>query len=404
MRCTPSPTLLLALCSVTFAACGSSDRDGNGGSKPGNDAGFIVPDLGFIDAGNNNNTDGGGGTDGSTNNCNANPNNCVQNQLIGAFPGCMCLQVCATGFSWNAGANRCDPIGTPDGGTPDTGTPGPDGGTPDSGVIPDSGLPPPTACTTNANCMAGEECIDPMTANACAGAANCGCFQTCVPNQTTNTCGAGEACLWLWPGTRAFCVADLGGFTQAQPCTATFDPGGNRQGDDCSLNHFCLGATPTDITGVCSRLCQPGDNGICAASGNYVCVDAGANPNEVGLCLSPVPGFNDIGNTCTTNPNCMGNLCSQVLAGSCSYACGGLSQCPAQSVCLNAPQEGPICVSECTFGAAGDTFCSGRNPMTICETLGTAPNTVDVCIPRCTQDAECGNPPATCNTATGHCN
>lgn len=393
MRCTTSPTIILALAAVTFVACGSDDRDNNGTTKP-KDGGFSVPDTGVAEP------DGGITTpDTGTQTCDSNPMGCVANQLKGAPPTCACLQACSTGFTWNAAANRCDVAGNPDGGTPDGGNNpdtgvGTDAGTPDSGIV-------ATACTTNANCMAGEECIQPQNGDLCAGQQDCICLQACTPNQATSTCPVGEACLWLFPGTRGLCVGETGTQAHGQPCQAMYN-GTQLVGDNCLTNHYCWGASSMNPTGVCSRFCPPGNNTVCAAAGNFTCTDVGQTPGQIGLCFDPVPAFNDVGNSCTANPNCMGNLCSQILAGSCSYACDGLAQCPTGSVCLNAPQEGPICVSECTFGAAGDTFCSGRNPMTICETLGTAPNTVDVCIPRCTQDAECGT--TTCNTTTGHCN
>jgi hypothetical protein len=40
--------------------------------------------------------------------------------------------------------------------------------------------------------------------------------------------------------------------------------------------------------------------------------------------------------------------------------------------------------------------------MTICETLGAAPNTVSICFPRCQSNADCPMG-QTCNASTGRC-
>ncbi len=42
--------------------------------------------------------------------CGANPNNCAVHELIGVGPGCACLNVCDSGYVWNAAAYVCDPV------------------------------------------------------------------------------------------------------------------------------------------------------------------------------------------------------------------------------------------------------------------------------------------------------
>ncbi len=303
--------------------------------------------------------------------------------------------------------------------TPDMGMNNPDQGmmsTPDMGqmmnpdmgmVTPDMGTPPGD-CTMDSDCAGlfnNPVCLEPQTLTNCASPMGCVCVEGCdpyVPQAMSGCTVAGEVCTWLGAGNlpQAICLMDGGGGLQGQGCNADFSQ--NPPTNTCNRfqNAFCLGASMENPIGTCSQICNPNNDTLCPSLGNYTCNDLDDPAAGFGLCLEPIPNFTDVGNSCQVATDCQGGLCSQVLAGSCSATCGGLASCPANSVCLNLPMEGPSCTGLCN----ADPDCANRNPNTICENIaaaGEAP--LNVCIPRCTQDAECGGPPATCNTMTGRC-
>lgn len=370
-------TVLSLICTASLVAVGCSSDRNTGGTKvrpPVRDAGPAAT----RDAG-----PGGGTRDGGTGGggCAANPNNCAPRELIGAPPSCTCLNVCETGFIWNAATSMCDPVqGGRDGGS------GADGG----------GM---ATCANDTDCQMADPngvCLNVDGMNPpsrCAGQATCGCFVQCDPfNPMGNVCaGAGGVCSWLGtmgvvPGV---CQQDPGGGTQAQMCQTMYDLGGMRQGDSCNgaANYFCWGTTPdTPNNGQCASFCDDtAVPGWCESLGmDYYCDPVGP-VDGIGLCLLNPPNFNDLGTACMAGGTCQSGFCSQVLAGSCSASCGGLNNCPANSVCLNAGDpaqggEGLICVPNCTFG--DDTTCTTGNPQLVCERFPQMDGSnIDVCIP-----------------------
>ncbi|MEQ9498773.1 MAG: hypothetical protein RIT81_17985 [Deltaproteobacteria bacterium] len=388
-----SAHLLLSLCTAAVAFGCSGGRD-TGGTKirPTRDGGSGAP----RDGGDINNT-----TDAGPNPC-AN-NNCAPFQLVGMAPACECLPNCQGGYEWNAATMACDPINNPprDGGVNNP--------TRDGGMMQQGG------CNVDTDCQMADPngvCLINDGSGRCAGGGNCACFSECDPYVPTanSTCGMGNGCFWLGtmgvvPGV---CQPLGNGGTHAQACTVTFDLGGNIDSDSCerASNHFCIGvssmANPPVTMGVCSRLCDDRNPGtVCPSLGTYQCDPLEAPNDGVGLCLN-VQSFTDIGQSCTVGGDCQSGACSATLSNSCTASCTNvLDQCPMNSVCLVTQTEGNICVQQCTFG--NDTACTNLNPNTICERIGMFQDgsPIDVCIPRCTQDADCGG--GTCNTATGHC-
>ncbi len=351
--------------------------------------------------------------------CEDNPNGCVAHQLLAG--DCTCQAACEVDYAWSGTA--CDPLATPDSGmeapdggmeTPDGGGPETDSGTPgnpDTGTVdtgtpdtgtPDTGVP---ACAVNSDCPgASPACIDTATLEYCNGRQGCTCFASCDPYATASSCGAG-VCTWLGVdpnGPLGLCLNDQGGGTQGQSCNTQYDAQGNVTADSCNRtrNAICWGASPASPVGVCTTICGTGNPGLCTSFGNYTCDDLGTPSNGYGVCLQPPPNYTDIGNACTAPNTCQGNLCSQTLAGSCSASCGGLGNCPVGSYCLDLPGEGLACAEGCTHdGTTGDdTFCSNRNPNTVCENLGST-TPIGICIPACADDTQCNG--GTCNN--GHC-
>lgn len=396
--------LLLSICTAAVAFAGCSGDRNTGGTKirlpRDGGSGVVLPRD--------------GGDISSTRDAGPNPcanNNCAPFQQVGAPPACECLAACEPGYTWNAITMMCDSNNpTRDGGVNNP--------TRDGGVA-------MGACTMDTQCQGMNPdgvCIFVDAQNMvsrCAGQGTCQCAIECEPFSTMgNTCGQGNGCLWLGPGTAVtgLCQQDgmpgQGGHNQA--CQTMYDLGGMRAGDTCNnvANTYCWSTVapnqqtgdPGIPNGTCASFCDDqAAAGWCESFGAYNCDPVGP-VDGIGLCLGNAPGYTDLGNSCTTPNECQGSQCSAILANSCVAACDGLNSCPANSVCLylGPPAqggEGLRCIPECTFGQ--DTACSNRNPELICERLGTSPNTFDVCIPRCTTDADCGG--TTCNTATGHC-
>lgn len=400
-----APSILSLLCtaSLVIAGCGESRSSGGTKIRP-RDAGTAATDCSV--------------------------NSCVANQLVGPAPTCECLPNCSGSYRWNDVTMACDfdpsrdggVIAARDGGAGTTRDGG--AGTPRDGGVgtPRDGGMQQGACTVDSDCQANDPagvCLFDDGQNPlarCAGQATCECVLSCDPFSTTgNTCGAGNACAWLGAMgvVDGICVVDgaPGQGRHNATCMTQYDLGGNRTGDSCNpaANTYCWGTVAPSqnssgiLSGNCASFCDDtAPAGWCESLGAYNCDPVGA-VDGIGLCLGNPPNYTDLGNACTAANQCQGNLCSQQFAGSCLSSCGGLASCPANSECLflGAPAdggEGLACIPTCTFG--NDATCSGRNPELVCETIGQAPNTIDVCIPRCTDDTQC---PGTCNTATGHC-
>jgi hypothetical protein len=286
---------------------------------------------------------------------------------------------------------------------PDATTFNPDATTfnPDATTGTDAG---PPGCHADTDCPGGV-CLDlaSTTGLACQAGETCQCFQSCDPWGTTSGCAPASECYW-WdrPSTggvsstmlsHGICLNHMGGGTQAQSCTAMFDPNGNTTSDTCDglSNFLCIGAAPATPMGTCGRLCEIGNDTICG-TGGYACHDAfGLAP--LGLCTL-AQSFNDIGTSCTSGGTCMSGVCSTDLGGVCSAHCAGLTDCPANSGCIIGPNDGNVCAKSCSV----DTDC--HPPGTVCTDLGSPGSPAMFCIPGCTTS---GCTTGTCNMMTGHC-
>jgi len=401
MRTRPSSSqLLFALsCSALLVtACGSSDRPS--GTKPTN---------------NNSTTNNNTTNNNSTGDCSANPNNCAPNELVGAAPACSCLNVCATGFTWNPSTLVCDPNQTGnDSGTNTnnnttnnntTNNNTTNNNTTNNNTTPDGGTMT-GQCQTAADCTdMGDVCIDPATADTCSGQADCGCFTPCQPNQAPTGCASGEVCFWNNGGSiPGLCVADQGGQAHGQACQAMFDPAGGLLGDNCATNHYCWGASAQAPTGTCSRLCPPNDSVVCPALGNYACDTSVSQDGSIGLCFEPAPATSDDAAACMSGADCtVSGRCLPEIGGLCGADCSGLKRCGSGSACIpfNAPVN-ETCVLDCTMG--GSSVCAARNANTACHTFGAGtPDAFGLCFPKCVDDMGCLATGVTCNPTTGEC-
>lgn len=381
---------VLALGLASLVACSSTDRDNSGGTIRRKDAGGTTetPDAGsqvVLDS-------------GTTTTCN-NPA-CVANQLMGPAPDCMCLAACSGGLTYNPGTNHCDSQTTnPDAGT----TTFPDAGTTTN---PDAGSAG-TACTTASQCPGpNAACVTvDQTAGAivtCTGQADCECAVACAFDSPAVGCASGQRCSFAGssstvPG-RGVCAASTGGVAAGQTCQATFN-GQDFTGDNCEIGSFCFGADASNPIGTCGQLCDPSNQAPCRTFGStYHCYNFDDPTSTIGFCRNQLSAT-DIGRSCTAAGSCQAGVCSPELGDSCSADCtnGIIDECPSGSTCVGLQAGGAICAKDCTAGA--DTGCSSLNTNTVCETLGTAPDTFSICIPRCTMDAECS--PGTCSN--GHC-
>lgn len=140
-------------------------------------------------------------------------------------------------------------------------------------------------------------------------------------------------------------------------------------------------------------------------SGDYTCVglDNETYP-DLGYCGVPPP--TDLGTSCTTADTCDGDVCSSVLAFSCSLACGDLALCGDEGLCVSFASGAPageedICMARCSAAdATGDAECAAKNPDTICRALiDGAPA---LCAPPCTRGIGCPTG-RTCDANSGRC-
>ena len=327
--------------------------------------------------------DAGAPADAGARDCSLNPFRCAPMQAMDA--ACVCLDACVGGLRWNPSTAMCE-------------------------------QPPAGECAVNSDCNPGAVCVNSPT-NApfapCMGEASCRCFAECDPwvRAPMSGCppdydfGAGRVpvtCTWLGADPEipeALCLPEGTGGVQGTACTDTTPCARNK-------NLFCAGRTANDPVGVCARLCDTTrDEAICTELGDFRCVGlADEAIPELGFCAEP-PAL-DIGATCTSSVTCQGELCSVVLAGSCTQPCGGLSLCPPEALCISFTRGAPageedICLRRCSGpDAAGDDECADRNPATICRALLTSGPAL--CAPPCTVGVGCPTG-RTCDPASGRC-
>ncbi len=369
-----TPTLAVAL-----AACGggTTEPPADAGTTPPDSGEVIEPDSGVVvvpDA---------GPADTGPRDCSGNPFRCAPMQQMDAE--CICLESCEGDLRWNPATGMCEE-------------------------------PPRGECTTSSDCQTDQACLNAPQAGGlqpCNGEDTCRCFLECDPwvRFPQSGCppsldfGGGQTavdCTWL--GTAdlppALCLPQGTGGEQAAACTDPMQC--NRQ-----KNFFCAGRTTNETTGGCARICdstKPDD--VCTDLGTYTCVDF-ADPNLPGLGFCAEAPAMDIGTTCTSSTTCTGELCSQILAGSCSQAFGGgLSLFPPEALFISFTAGAPvgeedICMSRCSGAdAMGDMECAARNPNTICRDLLTMGPSL--CAPPCTTGVGCA-PPAMCDPVSGRC-
>ncbi|MCA9551835.1 MAG: hypothetical protein KC933_17490 [Myxococcales bacterium] len=309
---------------------------------------------------NNNNNTNNNNTNNNTNDCSANPNGCALHELVGAAPACNCLNVCDTGYQWNASTMVCDPVNNNNNNNTNNNN-------------------TQQGCTVDSDCALGDQCLDVGGQNVgpCNGAANCGCFTACTPNLPTgpmSNCDAGEICIWLDGSTPdGLCVQDAGGGTQGASCSAMFDAMNRQTDSTCAPNYYCWGASPSAPTGLCARFCPAGNNSLCPSFGNYACATSLSQDGSFGLCMNaPLPTASDDAAACTTNADCMiSGQCVTEFGGLCAASCSGLSLCAESSFCLNLDLSpngmnyGDGCIRDCTTG--GNAVCKAVNTGSACH-------------------------------------
>jgi hypothetical protein len=349
---------LLSVGAIAISAC-SKDRGNNQIiPKPKTDAGMDDDGGMTLDSGNNNNQDGGNGDTGNNNQ---------------------------------------------DGGNGDTGNG--DTGNNDAGMA---------ECAVNTDCTSpNDSCLAPGQSGLvqCTGQANCQCWQACDPYVNVDQSGCprpAEACATAggMSPTPGVCIPDTGGFTQGQACTSMWagtDPTMDFTGDDCNgaQNFICHGSDPLDVVGTCVRLCDTSNNALCTSlDPSSTCVPFAPTVTQ-GVCLVPIT---DLATACQNASECQGGYCAAELGGQCSQQCGVSFTCgQTEGLCVFGQNISPLCARTCSAAVTGDPECAAINPGTICENLGSPQQPLNLCFPRCAMDADCGAPPATCNTGTGHC-
>ena len=101
---------------------------------------------------------------------------------------------------------------------------------------------------------------------------------------------------------------------------------------------------------------------------------------------------------------CQGAYCAAELGGQCSQQCGLSFVCgQTEGLCVFGQGISPLCARTCSAAITGDPECSGINPATICENLGSPQQPLNLCFPRCAMDTDCGPNAPTCNMTNGHC-
>lgn len=373
--------LALVLAAGPLAGCSGDDGPADTGTGPADtgagpaDTGADAPDAGPADT---------GPVDTGPRDCSGNPFMCAENQSMDA--NCVCLESCEGGLRWNAATGMCEE-------------------------------PPAGQCNTAQDCAPGEACLNvPQNGGLepCSGEATCRCLLECDPwvRFTQSGCppaydfGQGNvsvACTWLGTDDTlpdALCLPQGMGGEQGASCTA--DPQCNRQ-----KNFVCLGDTQTS-PGNCTRFCDATLTAdLCATlDEDLECVPLGVpDLPELGAC-SFAPAY-DVGTTCTSSTTCQGELCAQVLLGSCSQPCAtGQSLCEPGAICVGvtgAPMgEEELCMQRCASpDATGDAECQMRNPVSVCRAL-LGPMNPPICTPPCNLQFGC-QPGTMCNPASGRC-
>lgn len=274
--------------------------------------------------------------------------------------------------------------------------------------------PDDCACSTNADCEPGEQCIDSAcVVPPCTSDADCDVDLACDPASglcIEPPCTADSDCIGAQVCIEGACVIEAD-CSICQPCSTA---------DDCGGTEFvCAGADAT-TEGICTKLCDtdadcPGDSlcwafegedfqlclnpdadtsGVCDAG--YVCtgIDAcdGVTCGSGEVC-NPATGACEeapciVCETCNDNTDCPGGSCYGIGTGNaCMVECGTDADCPVGTACEGVSLVGGGSVSLCLVPDSTE-FCPADF---VC---GEAP---DLCAA-----VDC-DPGQVCDPATGDC-
>jgi hypothetical protein len=287
-------------------------------------------------------------------------------------------------------------------------------------------------CTTTGKCPAGSACTDAGPASKvcikiCSGSSSCRAEHLCSKGLCLPRCAADADCQ---SGVCNPATGQCGPSRVASTCKVDGDCGPfpafcdqTRPEGYCSLpcggaqNLSCPDGANCTSSGACVQACtEPADcrTGLLCASGAggvKSCLPACTSNDDcgpglrcdrvAGTCVPGGPAPGALGGACAGNDDCRavgaGAVCftegDGFPQGHCSISCA-TAACPATGTCVQYSNGARGCLSSCA--AAADC----RNGYA-CLTLDAAQG--GVCIPRCSNDADCNDPQLVCDPIGGLC-
>jgi hypothetical protein len=259
-------------------------------------------------------------------------------------------------------------------------------------------------CGPGTSCRAEHLCSDGLCLPRCAGDADC---ESGVCNKASGECGASRVAnsckvdLDCGPFP-AFCDKTRPEGYCSLPC------GGARNvscpdGANCTSSGACVQACGAPADCRSGLLCAPGAGGVksClpACVSNDDCGPGLRCDRGSGSCVAGGPAAGALGGNCRGNGDCAavgaGAVCFSdgdgFPQGYCSISCAS-GTCPGTGTCVEFSNGARGCLSPCA--AAAD--CRGGYACLALDHGG-------VCIPRCSNDADCNDPTLVCDVSGGLC-
>lgn len=265
------------------------------------------------------------------------------------------------------------------------------------------------SCQAPGDCRAEHVCLANLCLPKCTRDADCSSSNCdtgtgrCGPSRVGNACAqdgdCGQPpalCDTSWP--QGYCSLPCGGSTNVT-CPA---------GSNCSSvggSSACLEAC--SVPGDCRTgfVCAPDSGGFSSCiprcSQNGDCAPGLRCDTGSGACVEAGPAPGQLGGSCAIDAECTaavgaGAFCGQAAGypdGYCSISCLATA-CPPGGTCVAFSPTDHDCLSACT----GNAGCRSGY---YCFDLGGGAG--GVCTPKCTTDADCGDPSLACEQSSGLC-